>query len=342
MLSNQLRNVLGSFLPVASSATCTRLLSSGPNQVPPALWNEEITAASSSDGDAAPAEATAIVLHGLLGSGRNWRSFARRLVTEAKSRDGVHLRVLLVDLRNHGASSTLSGLHPPHSVESAAHDVIRLMQQRLPKGSAPFALLGHSLGGKVAMETLRLLEESQQPVPRQTWVLDSQPGTVSAEVESKTGVAEILKMVHEIPLPVPTRQVLLDDLRKRGLSEATALWLGSSLVPDARGKLGWAFNVQGAAAMYHSYCSTDLWSVLERPPDGTEVHLVQGALSERWTPDMIQRLEAAAASNKSAGGFFHHVLEGAGHNLHAENPSGLQELMLKHMNRAWAGLRPSL
>jgi len=41
--------------------------------------------------------------------------------------------------------------------------------------------------------------------------------------------------------------------RKRGLSEELALWLGSNLVPDARGRLVWSFNVQGAAAMYQSY-----------------------------------------------------------------------------------------
>lgn len=42
-------------------------------------------------------------------------------------------------------------------------------------------------------------------------------------------------------------------LRSKGLSEATALWLGSNLVPDAHGKLGWAFRTQGATAMYQSY-----------------------------------------------------------------------------------------
>ncbi len=46
-----------------------------------------------------------IVLHGLLGSGRNWRSFARRLAdsVSAASRRAVHLHLL--DMRNHGASA---------------------------------------------------------------------------------------------------------------------------------------------------------------------------------------------------------------------------------------------
>jgi esterase len=78
-----------------------------------------------------------IILHGLLGSADNWRSMSRRL--------GAHYKVFAVDLRNHGRS--------PHS-DIFDYDVMVadlrefVEQQALPR----IMLLGHSIGGKVAMQ----------------------------------------------------------------------------------------------------------------------------------------------------------------------------------------------
>ena len=46
---------------------------------------------------------TAVFVHGLLGSGRNWRSIARRLAADAAAA-GTPWRFLLVDLRGHANS----------------------------------------------------------------------------------------------------------------------------------------------------------------------------------------------------------------------------------------------
>jgi pimeloyl-ACP methyl ester carboxylesterase len=77
-----------------------------------------------------------VILHGLFGSARNWRSFARRLAPRR--------RVFAVDLRNHGASPWAEPMTYAETVDDlgAFLDARRL-------GSA--ALLGHSLGGKTAM-----------------------------------------------------------------------------------------------------------------------------------------------------------------------------------------------
>lgn len=49
------------------------------------------------------------------------------------------------------------------------------MQGLLEKqGGAPFALIGHSLGGKVVMEVVQQLAAESAPLPSQAWVLDSQ------------------------------------------------------------------------------------------------------------------------------------------------------------------------
>ena len=40
-------------------------------------------------------------------------------------------RMLLVDLRNHGHSSALHQLRPPHSIQAAAEDVVKLIGELL-------------------------------------------------------------------------------------------------------------------------------------------------------------------------------------------------------------------
>jgi len=78
-----------------------------------------------------------ILLHGLFGDGGNWQGLAAALTDR--------FRVLVPDLRNHGRS--------PHSPEMnfpvMAADVAGLLAAQ---GVTAAAFLGHSLGGKVAMQ----------------------------------------------------------------------------------------------------------------------------------------------------------------------------------------------
>src|SRR4051794_7352733 len=78
-----------------------------------------------------------LILHGLFGSLENWRSMARRLSSE--------FQVFSVDQRNHGRS--------PHSLEMTydlmAQDVADLVREiKVDRVN----LLGHSMGGKTAMQ----------------------------------------------------------------------------------------------------------------------------------------------------------------------------------------------
>ena len=86
---------------------------------------------------------------------------------------------------------------------------------RRPPSGSPFALIGHSLGGKVAMEALRLMAEARQALPRQTWVLDSQPGLVHDDMEARSGVSHVLKVVHVSPVVIVGYYVWLLDYRFR-------------------------------------------------------------------------------------------------------------------------------
>ncbi len=107
--------------------------------------------------------------HGLLGQGKNWRSFARALATgaAASAGPGVRVAVATVDLRCHGAtafageaageaSPAASPLFPPpHTLRAAAAD-LAATGAALP-GGPPALLVGHSLGGKICLETLKAL-----------------------------------------------------------------------------------------------------------------------------------------------------------------------------------------
>ena len=76
------------------------------------------------------------MLHGLLGSMDNWRSQAQKL--------SAHFNVITPDLRNHGHSPHLSGMR----YKDMAGDILSLADDL---GIESFDLLGHSMGGKVAM-----------------------------------------------------------------------------------------------------------------------------------------------------------------------------------------------
>jgi esterase len=76
------------------------------------------------------------ILHGLFGSAQNWASIAQRL--------GESDRVIAFDLRNHGASPWSETM----SYAEMAEDVRAAMAAR---GHRRYALIGHSMGGKVAM-----------------------------------------------------------------------------------------------------------------------------------------------------------------------------------------------
>lgn len=85
-----------------------------------------------------------VFLHGLLGSGDNWKSIARAYEDR--------FATILVDQRNHGRS-----FHADHmSYGEMAKDVAELISQL---GVGPAVVLGHSMGGKVAMALARMYPE---------------------------------------------------------------------------------------------------------------------------------------------------------------------------------------
>ncbi|NHB77836.1 alpha/beta fold hydrolase [Rhodobacter calidifons] len=79
---------------------------------------------------------TLVIAHGLYGSGRNWGVIARRLADRRE--------VVAVDMRNHGESPRLPTQGYPEMADDLAEVIASL--------GAPVDLLGHSMGGKAAMQ----------------------------------------------------------------------------------------------------------------------------------------------------------------------------------------------
>ena len=79
---------------------------------------------------------TLVIAHGLYGSGRNWGVIARRLADRRE--------VVAVDMRNHGDSPRF----PTQGYPDMAADLAEVAESL----GAPVDLLGHSMGGKAAMQ----------------------------------------------------------------------------------------------------------------------------------------------------------------------------------------------
>jgi esterase len=79
-----------------------------------------------------------VFVHGLFGAARNWGATQRRVATGR--------RVIALDMRNHGDSPHADGM----DYDTMAGDVLAALAAR---DALPCALIGHSMGGKVAMRT---------------------------------------------------------------------------------------------------------------------------------------------------------------------------------------------
>ena len=242
------------------------------------------------------------VLHGMFGAGRNWATVGRR-IARARPDWGV----VLVDLRQHGASQDFP---PPHTIEAAADDVLKLADGT---GEAVGAVVGHSFGGKVALA----LALHPPPTLRQVWVVDSTP----AAGEPGGSAWEMLGIVRRLPEQFATRDEGIDALVANGVAPPTAQWMGTNLVPAEDG-FRWRFDPDALDALLRDFFRTDLWPVVERPPENVSIHFVKATESSVLAPAAVARVEAAN------GPVHVHRVTG-GHWLNADNPGALVELLVR-------------
>lgn len=239
-------------------------------------------------------------LHGILGQGRNWRSFARRLLDGAPG-----WRAVLPDLRCHGRSPALP---PPHDLGACAADLSELADRLGP----PDVVVGHSFGGKVALRWA--------PGEAVLWVLDSPPGASPDRDVEGLDPERIIGILRGAPAPAPDRDTLRSWLSQHGLPDGIVAWL---LTSSERGDDGWRWmwDLDGVEALLQSYLQADLWPVVERL--GDRVQLVRAGRGGRWSASEVARAEASGAG--------WHVMPQAGHWLHVDDPEGTLALIRRHV-----------
>ena len=243
----------------------------------------------------------AIVLHGILGNGRNWRGIARTL---AERHPGW--RFELPDLRNHAGSPPRPG---PHTVAACADD-LRVLCHAI---GTPDLVIGHSFGGKVALAwAARHCDTGTRAVQ----VLDCPPGPSDPRSSEAIGV---LSALADAPVPSPGREQVRAFLATRGLPQPVIAWLATSLVRTPEGWT-WGYDVPGIRSMVADFCAVDLWSFVERPPP-MRVRFLRAGRSDRWSDADLQRLQALEGDRSVT----LDVLAAAGHWLQVDDPEGTMQ-----------------
>lgn len=247
-----------------------------------------------------PPEATLLVLHGFLGSGRNWRTWAGGLVEWRPD-----WAVELVDLRLHGESRDVAG---PHGLQAAAADLERVARP-------PFALLGHSLGGKVA---LTAAVRTFDAPPLQTWVIDSTPFPTRGDGSA----ARMLQVIDDSPESFADRRAAVEFVENAGFDPATARWMATNLRDTSDG-LRWELDHAGLTELYEDFLRLDLADDLTSLAPDHDVHFVRATRNSALDTEGVERLETIAALGAP---LRLHEIEG-GHWLHIDNPRALLELV---------------
>lgn len=227
-----------------------------------------------------------ILLHGLFGSARNFGAVQKALASGS--------RVIALDLRNHGTSPQA----PVVGYDSMAADVFETLAAL---DALPAVLIGHSMGGKVAMRA----------------ALD-RPDAVTALV-----VADIAP----VPYPPHLRPVVaaLASLElTTGLTRAQADAALSPAVPDSgmRGFLlqnlilgtspAWRI---GLAEIMAGMPAIEAWNVTAATYGGPAL-FIAGERSNYILPEHRPLIRAEFLAARFV------TLKDAGHWLHADNPAG--------------------
>ena len=237
-----------------------------------------------------------IILHGLFGSLDNWQTLIK-LLSEKYS-------VYCVDLRNHGRS--------PHtdefSIPLMAYDVLQFLDDHhLEKVN----IMGHSLGGKVA---LQMLNVNSQLISK-TIILDIAPkvypkgheqifkAMFSLDLQSLSSRSEAdIKMTKWIP-DVIVRQFILKNLDR-----------------NKNGAFKWKVYLN---AIYKN-CDEINKEIIFQHPVLNEVLFVKGSLS-KYILDEDETIIKASLPNATF-----KVVEGAGHWIHADKPAELLEIITNY------------
>jgi len=237
-----------------------------------------------------------IILHGFFASSRNWRQVAQRLA--------ARFHVYAPDMRNHGASPH----HPLMDYPSMAADLLRFMDER---GLETASLLGHSMGGKVAM-----------------WLALNNPHRVAklivadiAPVSYQHSFDNTVSALKALPLADLSNRKQAETLLAQGIPELSyrQFLLQNLILKD--GKYCWRINLdifQETARNIAAFPNAD-----HLAPFLGKALFIAGGDSDFVKPEAINSLFPDAALT---------TIAGAGHWLHVQQPDVFITLVDNFLN----------
>jgi len=233
-----------------------------------------------------------VLIHGLFGSFENLGSIARALSDE--------FQIINIDVRNHGRSAQSDEINYPLLAADLAETLAQLQ-------ITPYAIVGHSMGGKIAMEyalhhpeaVSRLVLADIAPVsyhPRHHSIFAGLNSVDLATVASRAEADKQLAVhIHEAGV----RQFLLKSLDK---------------TDDG---FRWRFNLAALQTHYAELISAPQASGQFAGP----ALFIKGSESDYILPEhrplIMQHFPAAQAK----------IIQGTGHWLHAEKPAAFNKLV---------------
>lgn len=241
-----------------------------------------------------------ILLHGLLGAHGNWHTLSRTAFQDVA-------RVYAVDQRNHGRSPHADAMDYP----TLATDLRRFIDRH---DLAPAAVLGHSMGGKTAMQAAlshpdrvdRLIVVDMAPKaypPHHTKLLDALARIDPTAYDGRDEIDDVL--AEDVP-SWPIRQFLLKNLDYDGETYT------------------WRMNLDAIRAHYD-----DITAALPRMPtyEGPAL-FVRGGASDYVADEDREGIRARFPNAELV------TIDGAGHWVHADAPDALAEVVTDFLTEA--------
>ncbi|GAA1524817.1 alpha/beta fold hydrolase [Nocardioides humi] len=242
-----------------------------------------------------------VFLHGLFGQGKNWTTIAKQL---AESH-----RVLLVDLPHHGRSPWPARF----DLVEAAADVLAALPD-----DEPVTLVGHSLGGKVAMVLTLLHPERVERL----CVADISPVSYPGSREFPGYIAAM----RDLDLAGVVHRSDADRLLEPAVPDTTVRsFLLQNLRRDPAAASGWSWQVN-LDVLDRDLPVISGWPeerLADVPPYDGPVLWLAGARSPYVLPEYDAAMDRWFPRNRKV------TLKDTGHWLHSERP----ELFLEVLRR---------
>lgn len=234
-----------------------------------------------------------VILHGLFGFSDNWQTQAKKF--------SDYYRVILVDLRNHGHSPWSDSFSYALMVED-----LKSLFEAL--NLTDVILLGHSMGGKVAMHFAQKYED------RLNKLIVVDMGVKSYPLHHE----HILKAFHEIDLSKLSARSEAEAILKQFIdSDGVRQFLLKNLYWMEKGKLSWRVNFPVLEREM-----SEILSALPEKEVLTSTLFIRGQLSNYILDTDIPILESYFPDSQLIS------VENAGHWVHAEAPEAFVDAVL--------------